>query len=151
MSILTRRTFLIASGGALTLAACGKNPGHAEPDITLQGAWMRLPPGGRDISAAYLVIKNDGGADTLLSAASPIAGDVQMHIHDMDGEVMRMRQEHSVTIPAKSTINYQPGGRHFMMFGVPDDLKAGDEIELILNFERAGAITITAIAGNGPA
>ncbi len=126
---------------SLALAGCGQSADEPASKIVIFNAWMRLPPGGRDISAAYLVIHNNGGADTLLSASSPMADDVQMHIHEVDGEVMRMRHEDSVAIPANSSVDYKPGGRHLMMFGVPDDLRAGDEILLTLVFERGGEIS----------
>ncbi|PHS24048.1 MAG: hypothetical protein COA84_10095 [Robiginitomaculum sp.] len=151
MSTITRRRAILAIGSVLALAACGKAADTAPPEITVKNAWMRVPPGGRDTSAAYLVIRNDGGTDTLLSVSSPMADDVQMHISEMSDDVMRMREESTVPIPANSIINYQPGGRHLMVFGVRDGLKVGDEVSLTLTFERAGKITVTAIIGNGPA
>jgi copper(I)-binding protein len=151
MSTITRRRAILAISSVLALAACGKAADTAPSKITVKSAWMRVPPGGRDVSAAYLVIRNDGGADTLMSVSSPMADDVQMHISEMSDDVMSMREESTVPIPANSTINYQPGGRHLMVFGVREGLKAGDEVPFILTFLHAGKITVTAIMGNGPA
>jgi copper(I)-binding protein len=151
MTLLNRRHFLLFGTATLALAACGPAADMAPPKITVKKAWMRVPPGGRDVSAAYLVIVNEGGADTLVSVSSPMADDVQMHISEMSDDVMSMREESTVPIPAKDTLNYQPGGRHLMVFGVREGLKAGDEVPFILTFLHAGEITVTAIMGNGPA
>ncbi len=151
MSIITRRRAILALGGALALtAACTSGRPDADPQITVTAAWMRVPPNGRDTSAAYLMIRNDGGADTLLSVSSPMADDVQMHISEMNGDMMSMREEDSVAIPAHDTMAYQPGGRHLMVFGVREGLKAGDEVPLTLTFARAGKVSVIAIMGNGP-
>ena len=151
MTLLNRRHFLLLGTTMLALAACGPAADTAPPKITVEKAWMRVPPGGRDVSSAYLVIVNEGGADTLVSVSSPMADDVQMHISEMRDDVMSMREEETVPIPAHGTVNYQPGGRHLMVFGVREGLKAGDEVPLTLTFERAGKVTVIAIMGNGPA
>lgn len=134
----------------LALGACGQKAVQKAPDITVENAWMRPPPAGRHISAAYLTIRNDGGADLLLSAASPLAKDMQMHISKMQDGVMSMEPEDTVSIPAHGTVIYKPGGRHFMVFGIKGGLKAGDPFPITLQFEKSGAISVTAIMGNQP-
>lgn len=151
MTNITRRTMISVAGSALALAACGEQAASAPPSITFKNPWMRLPPGGRDISAAYLEIHNTGGADTLVSVSSPMAKDVQMHIHEADGDVMSMRREQSVAIAAQSIVHYQPMGRHLMVFGLSDELGEGDEISFTLQFERSGVLEVIAIVGTPPA
>jgi len=151
MSTFNRRHFFLFGGAGLALAACGQGAGAAAPKITLSKAWMRPPPGRRDTSAAYLTIVNDGGADTLLSVSSPMADEVQMHISEMKDDMMRMREEETVPIPAHGTVIYKPGGRHLMVFGVHEGGKAGDKFTLTLTFKRAGVMTIEGVVGNGPA
>lgn len=150
MMALSRRRALVFIVAGPALVACGPNNNEAAPKIALKSAWMRPPPGGRDRSAAYLVIINDGGADTLLSVSSPMADDVQMHISETKDGISRMRREPSVPIAAHSKVTFAPTGRHLMMLGVKNGLGTGDEIPLTLVFRRAGSITITAIVGNGP-
>jgi periplasmic copper chaperone A len=150
MAAFTRRTLLAVSASTLALAACGQTKEDVASIITLKDAFMRPPPNGRDMSAAYLTIQNTGGADTLLSVASPMAEDVQMHNSVMEDAVMRMRREDKVDIAAHSITAFQPGGRHLMVFGLKDGLKTGDEIPFVLNFKKAGNITVMAKVGNGP-
>jgi len=151
MSMLNRRHVLGLAGAGLALAACGQRADMATPKITLSKAWMRPPPGRRDTSAAYLIIQNEGGADTLVSVSSPLADEVQMHISEMKDDVMSMRREESVPIPAHGTVTYAPGGRHLMVFGIHDGVKAGDKLTLTLTFKRAGTMTVEGVVGSGPA
>jgi periplasmic copper chaperone A len=150
MATLTRRSLLVLSGSTLIVSACGQAKEESAPQITLKDAFMRPPPNGRDMSAAYLTILNTGDTDTLLSVASPMASDVQMHNSVMEDAVMRMRREDKVMIAAHDTTAFQPGGRHLMVFGLKDGMKTGDEIPFVLNFKKAGTITVMAKVGNGP-
>lgn len=154
MRMMTRRGLICSvsavAGGVIALSSCADPSTQSAPKITLKNAWMRPPANGRDISAAYLEIHNAGGADTLLSVSSPMAGEVQMHIHEADGDVMRMREEDSVVIPAHNKVIYQPMGRHLMVFGLSDNVQTGDQIPLTLAFARLGTITVNATIGLGP-
>ncbi len=147
----TRRTLLGLGAGMLALAACSGAGTGAAPKITLEDAWVRPPAGGRDIGAAYLTIRNDGGTDTLLGASSPLADHVQMHISKMENDMMTMREEQSVDVPAHASIAYAPGGRHLMMFGVKAGLKRGDKVPLTLHFARSGDVSTIATVGVPPA
>ena len=143
----TRRTLLGLGAALLALAACTGADSGAAPRITLEKAWVRPPAGGRTIGAAYLTIRNDGGADTLTGASSPLAQSVQMHISKMDGDMMTMREEDKVPVPAHGQLAYAPGGRHLMMFGLKAGLKAGDKVPLTLHFARSGDISTIATVG----
>ena len=142
----------------LVLAAC--TPGQ----LTVTEAWARPGLAG-DNSALYFVEDNPGADDTLLSVTSRAAGDVQMHMtmavegdsmeHNMDhsmegsdmsnmpaGQTMTMVQQENVPIPGGEKVTFQPGGLHVMLLGLTADLSEGDTIEVTLNFEKAGAITL---------
>jgi hypothetical protein len=88
-------------------------------------------------SAAYFTIRNSGGADKLLSVASP-AADASLHSTSMDNGVMRMRPLQELDIPAKGTVELKPGGMHVMLMGLKQPLRSGDTLELDLRFEKSG-------------
>ena len=116
--------------------------------------WGRASAG--PTSAAYLVILNDGGtADRLIGATSPAAERVEMHVHLMEGDVMRMRQIEAVDLPAGAITRFAPGGHHLMLLGLTAPLQEGAAIPLTLVFEGAGTLTITVPIGKmgaaGPA
>jgi len=54
---------------------------------------------------------------------------------------MTMRPiEHGIEIGPGDKVEFKPGGLHFMLNGIDEALVAEDEIELTLNFEKAGAV-----------
>jgi copper(I)-binding protein len=95
-------------------------------------------------SAAYLTIVNTGAADTLLSAASDVAGAVELHETTMQNNVMRMDQVQRIGVPAHGQVQFKPGGYHMMLIDVKHDLKPGDTVPLTLQFQNAGARRVTA-------
>ena len=126
---------------ALLLASCGGTA--PQPSISVEEAWARPTASGRTASAAYLTIANSGGADRLLSVASP-AGEASLHSTSMDDGVMRMRPLDGLEIPADSTVELAPGGTHIMLTGLAHPLSEGSALPLDLTFERSGEIRVNA-------
>lgn len=101
--------------------------------------WARSSAPGQRNGSVYLVLKNSGGAaDRLVSATTPVAGSVEMHMMRMDGDVMRMRQLDAIELGAGGEIVLKPGAEHLMLIGLKQPLKVGDSFELTLQFEKAG-------------
>ena len=124
---------------ALLLASCKPAP----PAVSVEGAWARATVPAQMGSAAYFTIRNSGGADKLLSVASP-AADASLHSTSMDNGVMRMRPLQELDIPAKGTVELKPGGMHVMLMGLKQPLQAGDTLELDLRFEKSGELKVNA-------
>ncbi len=124
----------------LTLAGCAAAPTSSGPDIKIVNAYARaaMPTG-----AVYLELQNTGGAaDTLLSAASDAAQAVELHESKMEGDMMSMQPVEKIEVPAGGTVALKPGGLHIMFIGLEKEWKAGDKINVTLNFEKSGAKTI---------
>lgn len=104
--------------------------------------------------AAYLVIENRGATgDTLLEVRSGAAEKVEIHTMTMDGMVMKMRRLDALPIEAGETVRLAPGGYHLMLMGLGEPLAEGMSIPLILVFEKAGDVEISApvhAAGHAP-
>ncbi|VAV98702.1 Copper metallochaperone PCu(A)C, inserts Cu(I) into cytochrome oxidase subunit II [hydrothermal vent metagenome] len=127
----------------LLLISCAPRP-DMPPDIVLSESWVRLPPGGRDITGGYLRITNAGGDDVLLSASSPVAEKIEIHQNFETDGLMQMRQMQSVKIAANSEITFAPGGYHLMIFAV-QEIKLGQSVQLVLQFENSGAKSVQAV------
>jgi copper(I)-binding protein len=128
------------------LCACGapqpNADAHRSPDV--RNAWASPTPGGVDVSAGYLTIINETGAeDRLVGASSPRAAEVSVHEMSMDGGVMRMRMLDGLPIPAGAEITLEPGGLHLMFMGVTQPFTEGEEIAVQLTFANAGAVDVT--------
>lgn len=108
-------------------------------EIEVRQPWARATPQGAKVAAGYLEIRNNGKeADRLLSASTPVAKRVEMHITQRDGEVVKMREVKSLDIPAGGTRKLEPGGTHLMLIELAQPLKQGERFRLRLRFERAG-------------
>ncbi|MBL8832482.1 MAG: copper chaperone PCu(A)C [Rhodospirillales bacterium] len=109
--------------------------------IRVETAWARASAGEAKNGAAYLTLHNTGTApDKLLSAASPVAGKVELHNHIMVGNVAQMRPVDAIEVSPGSPTVLQPGGLHVMLLDLKAPLKAGQSFPVTLTFERAGKI-----------
>lgn len=130
-------------------------PAAAQPfmlgDLSIHGPWSRALPAVAPNGAAYFEVENGGEeAVHIVSASSPIAERAEIHTHEMDGEVMKMRHVTSVRVPPGSTVPFEPGGLHVMLIGLKQPLVDGGSFPLTLELDGARAIEVTVeIVGAG--
>ncbi len=131
---------------AAMLAVVSGAQAHQEKigDLVIDHPWARASLGNVPNGAAYMEVINNGAADDrLIGATSSNAERVELHTHEMEGEVMRMRKvEGGIAIPAGETVTFEPGGLHVMMLGLKDKLVAGEATYVTLQFEKAGEVDI---------
>jgi copper(I)-binding protein len=117
-------------------------------DLTISGQWVRTTT--NNVTAAYLVVKNSGAADTLVKVTSPLTSNVQLHEVITEGSTSRMQEKPGgFPVPANGTLELKPGGFHIMMMDVEKPVTEGQEVSLTLTFEKAGDVTIVAVAKPG--
>ena len=131
---------------ALALTGCPAPAPAAAPagQIVVDGAWARAATAGMH-SAAYLVIRNGGAEDTLVSAQVEGA---MPEIHETvqaAGGMMQMQPlANGLKVPANGSVSLQPGGYHIMLMGLKQDLKLGGELKLKLVFKSGKTMDVTA-------
>ena len=124
--------------------------GKSMEGMQVHGAWVRAVPPTSRMSAAYMVLMNNTGDDDhLVSAESEVAKSVELHNVRRKDDMMEMYQVKSIGVPAKGKRELKPGAYHVMLIGLNRPLKAGDEVELTLNFMHAGAVKIKAPVKEG--
>ncbi|MGE0745366.1 MAG: copper chaperone PCu(A)C [Rhodospirillales bacterium] len=112
-------------------------------DIKIDQPWARASAGAAKSGAAFVTLRNGGGAaDRLTAASAPIADRTELHTHKKEGDVMRMVEVPAIDLPAGQEVKLAPGGLHVMFMGLKSPLKAGDKFPLTLTFEKAGKITV---------
>ena len=112
--------------------------------IAVEKVWARASAGRAGAGAAYLTLRNTGGAsDRLMSASTDVAKRAELHTHKQDGNVMRMAKVDAVDVPAGGAVTFKPGGLHVMLMGLNRKLSKGDRFPLTLNFEKSGSVTVT--------
>jgi hypothetical protein len=132
---------LVAAMCGLFLAGTAAAHDFKVGEITIDHPWAR--PAAKGNSAAYLVIQNAGPADRLVSAATDVAGTVEMHSTTIDAQgVGRMVQVQAIDVPQGAEAKLAPGGLHIMLIGLKQPLAEGQEFPLTLTFEKAGAVTV---------
>lgn len=137
-----RRTALVGAGVAAALAAgaaaVAYQSSDGAPRLTVADSYIPLPatPGG--MGAGYLTVHNSGGADRLVSVSSPAAGSVTMH-RSTDTS---MESVTAMDVPANGTLDLARGGAHLMIMDWAKQPALGDELELDLQFAKAGRVVV---------
>lgn len=121
----------------LTLAAALLAAFAAQAQTTVAEPWVRGTVAGQKATGAFLQITSVAGGK-LISAASPVAGVVELHEMTMDGNVMKMRAlPNGLDLPAGKAVVLKPGGLHVMLMDLKQPLKAGSTVPITLVVEGA--------------
>jgi copper(I)-binding protein len=120
---------------AVALAAVALS---AQAQVAVSDPWVRGTVAGQQATGAFMQLKASADA-TLVGAASPVAGVVEVHEMKMDGGVMRMSAIGRLALPAGKTVELKPGGYHVMLMDLKQPLKEGETVPVTLTFEdKAG-------------
>ena len=166
---LTALAVLVAVG-SLALAACsGSSSSQTKANgLIIEDAWARTSPASTGTGAVYFTVENTTDRiEKLLSASVPTAVAARAEVHEvvmagastdstmamqgMQGStdstmagsgMMSMREVTSVSIPAGSTVKFEPGGYHVMLLDLAEPLKSGQKFTLSLGFMNAGVVQV---------
>jgi len=116
-----------------------------QPDtVEIENAWIRNASTGMTTALFFDIINNGGKADTLSKVECSAAEIVQIHETFEDGDMMGMREVETVIIEAHSTFSFKPMHHHVMLIKLKKDLKEGDKVDVVLQFNKAGKIKLQA-------
>ena len=110
--------------------------------VQIENAYTRATVPGQQVAGGFMKIENKGAADQLVSASSPVAGEVQLHEMAMEGNVMKMRQVKDIAVPAGGAVELKPGGLHLMFMNIKAPLTAGETVPVKLKFAKAGEVEV---------
>lgn len=150
---MQRYTLVGLVGIVLTIIAaqCGVAPAGQDsgPVLKVEESSARITT---QNGVIYLTVVNDGvSSDKLLSVETDMAEAAELHETTMDdNEVMRMGRVSNFEVPAGGSVILEPGGKHIMLIGMKEDLNSGDEINVTLNFEQSGPLTLKVEVESGP-
>ncbi len=114
-------------------------------DISVDSPYVREVPPGQMTSASFLTLTNSTDKEiSLIKVTSDVAKNIELHEHIHEDGMMSMRQVTKVLIPANGKITLKPGGFHIMLIGLTRKIKAGDIIDLGLEFDNKEKQTIKA-------
>ena len=116
--------------------------GHSS--IEVAQPWTRATPPGAGAGGGFVTLTNHGdGDDMLLGATSPITERVEIHIMEMDGDVMRMAPlPGGIELPAGGSVTLAPGGLHLMLMELDSPIVEGEPVPVTLEFQHAEPMEI---------
>jgi copper(I)-binding protein len=142
----TARAALVACLMALataSLAGCYARA-SAAPSISLSTAYVPQPTAGRTVG--YLLIRNNGPRDRLISARASSGGQVTFAA-PVPGGRNAVHTIAAIPIPADSVVRLNPDGLRLLITGA-GRMRGGKNITLTLTFAHAGPVSVTAQVTN---
>ena len=137
----TGRLIIVLAAFAVLVAACSSG----DDAVTVEDPWGRPSPSSAENAAFYMQLDGAAEDDLLVSASSSACSVVELHETQMSDGVMSMQHlPQGIPVPAGATVALEPGGLHVMCMGVQSPFTVGDMIEVGLEFENSGSMTVEA-------
>ena len=109
----------------------------AREPVMVSDAWARATAPGQKVAAAYMKLEAREPL-RLEGVSSPAARSAELHEMWREGDVMRMRSQPGLDLPAGQPVDLKPGGLHVMLFGLRKPLEPGQRLALHLRLRKAG-------------
>ena len=108
----------------------------APEGISVTDARLVLPAVKGNPGAVYFTLHNDSkSAETIDSAEVKGAASAMIHQTEMANGMSGMHEMGQVTVPAKGTLAFAPGGLHVMAMDLGDTLSKGGTTDVTLAFK----------------
>lgn len=132
---------VLLAGTSLGLASCGseaEEPAVMVDENSIAGvevtnARLVLPPVSGNPAAVYFDLANNGDRNLAFRNAEVAdAGRAEMHDTIMEGEKMVMGEAPPILVERGGNVSFEPGGKHIMVFELPEDIAEGSTAEVTL-------------------
>ena len=109
--------------------------------IKISGGYTNVIRPGQSTIAVYLdTIKNSSNKDVdLIAASSSFTKSIEIHSMQIVDNVMKMKKEEKITIPAKSKVSLgkkNPNNYHLMVFDVSPQITKKNKFTINLSFSN---------------
>lgn len=122
--------------------------GTAGTLISVDFPWARPTIEGKDITAVYMLLTNNGQADAFLKGArSPDAARIELHETVVSGSVVSMKAVPQLDLEPGVPTALEQGGLHLMVMGLKHPLKDGDTLKVTLDFGAGGTVDVDVPVG----
>ena len=146
---LSRGAVPLSAAGAAGSSAGGTSAASSAP-VQVSGAYVREPANGVSAAAYFTIYNNTGSPDVLRAVESGAGAKTSLHLEQ--GGSMHTAGA-GLSIPAHGSVTLSPGKGHLMIEKLYGPLKAGQSVNFVLDFDKAGRLLVTApvIAVTAPA
>jgi len=107
----------------------------AHDGVQVKDAWVRATVAQQHATGAFMTLQSTSDSK-LVRAMSPVSEHVEIHEMALQDNVMKMRQVPVITLPAGQPVALKPGGYHIMLIGLKQQVRAGEQVPLTLEFEH---------------
>jgi copper(I)-binding protein len=122
-------------------------PSYGDGRLVVERAWIRVAPPGATMHAGYAILRNTGDAPLrVIGADSPDFGAVSLHESIAENGVERMRPLGDVSIAPGSSVEFAPGGKHFMLMRPKRELADGAKVKMHISTDAGGGATADFVA-----
>jgi periplasmic copper chaperone A len=113
--------------------------------ITVSDGYIRKMPPGQKVTAAFMILQNlTARACRVIGAFTDIADRVEIHMNSYQNGVMSMRPVEGVELAPGKTVSFEPGGYHFMLFGLKRELNEDEQHKVTLIFDGCSELSFDA-------
>jgi hypothetical protein len=134
--------FVVGLAAAAT-ALWGCNRAPAEPRVTAEDVVLTLPAISGRPGAAYFKLRTNRSPTTLVSVTSPLVQRIEFH-HTMSKGMSKITSPEDLSFSGSGRLEFEPGDKHAMLFGISKSVKPGDRIPLTFTFDPVPALTVEA-------
>lgn len=146
LAVLITTVMLAGCKGAEQPAAAASSAPKGQAGVTITGARLVLPAVPGNPGAAYFALDNQS-KETVAIVSIAVTGAGKAEIHTPDMQIV----DHAEAEPS-TTITFEPGKVHVMVYDVKTDLQAGSETELTVVFSDGDKVSVPAkVLGAGVA
>lgn len=135
---------MAAALAAALLILAGCRVEEKTPEVQVSEVWVRLPATSAQPGAAYFTLKGNMEGMRLIGVTSPLIRWVELHESVENNAVTRMERRQEVEFPSRGAMEFEPGGRHAMLFGINPSVKPGTPLPLTFSFNMAPPVTVDA-------
>ena len=146
LAVLITTVTLGGCKGAEQPASATSSAPVGKPGVTITAARLVLPAVPGNPGAAYFALDNQS-KDTVAVVSIAVTGAGKTEIHSADMKVVDRAE-----VEPRSTLTFEPGKVHVMVYDVKTDLQAGSETELTVVFSDGDKVSVPAkVLGAGVA
>ena len=124
----------------LTLALTLITAASEEVGVSVRDAWVRETPPGMTMMAGYMALRNSTSRSQVLVAASSSGFEtVMIHRTIVKDGMASMVHASQIELTPGASLSFAPGGYHLMLMSPKRTLRAGDRVDIYLEF-RGGLV-----------
>ena len=111
--------------------------------LKLEHVWLRQPPPGSEVAAAYFDAHNEGPNELIIEGvASPDFSGAMLHATQILEGRAQMRPQGNIVLAPNARFRAAPGGTHVMLFGAQQPLQDGGSLTLEIRCAQGAPLRV---------